>query len=89
MDHVHVVMPWAFGGTRTALDHSLTHSLTHSQTTIGLVAVHFLVHFLAVDLHDYNVKRPENFLVFTFYGGNVVHVLVHFFHCRSFFFAPL
>ena len=25
-----VVMPWAFGGTRVALDHSLTHSLTHS-----------------------------------------------------------
>ena len=23
-------MPWAFGGTRMALDHSLTHSLTHS-----------------------------------------------------------
>ena len=25
-----VVMPWAFGGTRMALDHSLTHSFTHS-----------------------------------------------------------
>ena len=25
-----VVMPWAFGGTRMALDHSLAHSLTHS-----------------------------------------------------------
>ena len=25
-----VVMPWAFGGTRMALDHSLIHSLTHS-----------------------------------------------------------
>ena len=23
-------MPWAFGGTRMELDHSLTHSLTHS-----------------------------------------------------------
>ena len=23
-------MPWAFGRTRMALDHSLTHSLTHS-----------------------------------------------------------
>ena len=52
-----------------------------TKTTIGLIAVHFLVHFFAVDLHDYNVKRPENFLVFTFFGGNVVHVLVHFFHC--------
>ena len=28
-------MPWAFGGTRMALDHSLTHSLTHS-TLINL-----------------------------------------------------
>ena len=27
-----VVMPWAFGGTRMALDHSLTHSLTRSLT---------------------------------------------------------
>ena len=25
-----IVMPWAFGGTRMALDHSVTHSLTHS-----------------------------------------------------------
>ena len=25
-----VVMPWAFGGTRMTLDHSLTHALTHS-----------------------------------------------------------
>ena len=25
-----VVIPWAFGGTQMALDHSLTHSLTHS-----------------------------------------------------------
>ena len=52
------------------------------KTTIGIIAAHFLVHFLAVDLHDCNV----NVLVFTFYGENVVHVLVHFFHCRSFFF---
>ena len=51
------------------------------KTTIDLIAAHF-VHFLAVDLHDCNVKRPENFLVFTFYGENVVH-------CRSFFLAPL
>ena len=27
-----VVMPWAFGDTRMALDHSLTHSLTHPLT---------------------------------------------------------
>ena len=47
------------------------------KTTIGLTAAHFLVHFLDVDLHDCNVKRPEIFLVFTFYGGNVVHVLVY------------
>ena len=59
------------------------------KTTIGLIAAHFLVHFLAVDLHDCDVKRPENFLVFTFAGENVIYVLVHFFHCRSFFLAPL
>ena len=30
-----------------------------------IIAAQFLVHFLAVDLNDCNVKRPENFLVFT------------------------
>ena len=27
--------------------------------TIGLITAHCFVHFLAVALHDYNVKRPE------------------------------
>ena len=31
-----VVMPWASGGTRMALDHSLTHSLTHFLILINL-----------------------------------------------------
>ena len=56
----------------------------------------FFVHFFAVVLHDCNVKRPSlrsarriSSLLetswFTFYGGSVVGVLVHFFfHCRSF-----
>ena len=30
-------MPWAFGGTRMALGHSLTHSLTHS------ILINFLI----------------------------------------------
>ena len=30
--------------------------------TIGLIAAQFLVHFLAVELHGYNVKRPETSL---------------------------
>ena len=58
-------------------------------TSIGLISrkatLHvqhtFFVHFFGVVLHDYNVKLP----VYTFYGGNVVRVLVpFFFHCRSF-----
>ena len=53
------------------------------KTTIGLIAAHFLVHFLAVDLHDCNVKRPENFLVFT---CSLVHVLVYVFTATYFFF---
>ena len=56
------------------------------KTTIGLISkkatLHvqhtFFVHFFAVVLHDYNVKLPE-LLSYTFYGGNVVRVLVHFF----------
>ena len=58
------------------------------KTTIGLISkkttLHvqhtFFVHFFAIVLHDYNAKLPET----VFYGGNVVRVLVHFFHCRSF-----
>ena len=53
------------------------------KTTIGLVskksnfarAAHFFVHFFAVVLHEYNMKL----LSYTFYGGNVVRVFVHFF----------
>ena len=37
--------------------------------------------FFALVLHDHNVKLPG----YSFYGGNVVRVLVHFFfHCLSF-----
>ena len=76
------------------------------KTTIGLIskkatftrAVNFFVYFIAVDLHDYNVKLP---------GTSWLHVLCRkrrtcscspFFHCRSFspwwplaflFFSPL
>ena len=35
----------------------------------------FFVHFFAVVLYDYNVKLHS----YTFYGGNVVRVRVHFF----------
>ena len=35
----------------------------------------FFVHFFAVVLHDYNQKL----LSYTFYGGNVIRVPVHFF----------
>ena len=55
------------------------------KTTIGLIAAHFLVLFLAIDLHDCNANHPENFLVFTFHGRNVVHVLVHFSTAAHFF----
>ena len=51
-------------------------------TTTGLISKNatlhvqhtVFVHFFAVVLHDYNVKRPG----YTFYGGNVIR-LVHFF----------
>ena len=65
------------------------------KTTIGLnskeatlhVQQTFFVHFFAVVLHDYKVKSSRNFLVnYTFYGGNVVRVVLFTFcfHCRSF-----
>ena len=61
------------------------------KTTIGLIsknnnfarAAHFFVHFFAVVLHDYNVKLPETSCC-TFYEGNVVPVLVQFFHSPIF-----
>ena len=58
------------------------------KTTIGLIAANFFVNFLAVFLHDYtwNVQKLPGVHVL---WRNVVHVLVHFFHCRSFFLAPL
>ena len=76
-------------------------NLMVKKTTIGLInkkatlqAQHtFFVHFFAVVLHDYNVKwKFQNIPSYTFYGGNVVHVVVFFvfclfaffFHCRSF-----
>ena len=55
------------------------------KTTIGLISkkatLHaqytFFVHFLAVILHDYNVKwKFQKIPSYTFYGGNVVRVLV-------------
>ena len=45
----------------------------------------FFCTFFAVVLHHYNVKLPET-LGYTFYGGNVVRVLVQlFFHCPLIF----
>ena len=41
-------------------------------------AAHFLVHFFAVGLHDHNVKLCQKRPRYTFYGGNVVCVPVHF-----------
>ena len=41
-------------------------------------AAHFLVHFFAVVLHDHNVKLCQKRTRYTFYGGNVVCVPVHF-----------
>ena len=38
----------------------------------------FFVHFFAVVLHDYNANF-QKLLSYTFYGGNVVRFLVHFF----------
>ena len=44
-------------------------------------AAHFFVHFFAVVFHDCNVKL----LSYTFYRGNVVLVLVHYFSLPLFF----
>ena len=49
-------------------------------------AAYFFVHFFAVFLHDYNVKRPEtSYLSYNFNGENVVRVLFHFFSLPLFF----
>ena len=68
------------------------------RTTIGLIskksnfarAAHFFVHFFAVVLYDYNVQLPETSDIrYTFYGGNVVRVLVHFFFTDAHFHLAL
>ena len=62
---------------KTTIDLISKRATLHVQHT-------FFVHFFAVALHDYNVKL-QKLLSYTFYGGNVVRVIVHFFfHCRSF-----
>ena len=64
------------------------------KTTIGLISKKatlyvqhtFFVYFFAVVLHDYNVWNFQKLHSYTFYGGNVIRVLVHFsFHCPLIF----
>ena len=43
---------------------------------IGLIAAHFLYISLPLFCIPLQRETSRNFLVFTFYGGNVVHVLV-------------
>ena len=38
---------------------ALTITVKFTKTIIGLIAAHFFVHFVAVNLHDYNMKRPK------------------------------
>ena len=70
------------------------------KTTIGLIgkkaslhAQHtFFLHFCAVVLHNYNVKLSETSWLYASSGGNIVHVLVHFFFTIAHFklvFSPL
>ena len=67
------------------------------KTTIGLISkkatLHvqhtFFVHFFAVVLHDYNVWNFQKLLSYTFYEGNVVRVLVHFFFTAAYFHLAL
>ena len=76
------------------------------KTTIGLIskkatftrAVHFFVYFIAVALHDYNVKLPETSWLHVLCRKHRTCSCSPFFHCRSFspwwplaflFFSPL
>ena len=76
------------------------------KTTIGLIskkatftrAVHFFVYFIAVALHDYNVKLPETSWLHVLCRKRRTCSCSPFFHCRSFspwwplaflFFSPL
>ena len=64
------------------------------KTTIGLISKKQLSTYSTLFLYislplfctttttRWNVQKLPGY---TFYGGNVVHFLVHFFHCRSFF----
>ena len=76
------------------------------KTTIGLIsknatftrAVHFFVYFIAVALHDYNVKLAETSWLHVLCRKRRTCSCSPFFHCRSFspwwplaflFFSPL
>ena len=62
------------------------------KTTIGLIskkvtftrAVHFLVYFIAVALHDYNVKLAETSWLHVLCRKRRTCSCSPFFHCRSF-----
>ena len=61
------------------------------KTTIGLISKKTTLHvqhtFLYISMPLFCTTTTWNFqklLRYTFNGGNVVRVLVHFFHCRSF-----
>ena len=57
------------------------------KTTIGLTSkktcITLFFTFLCRCLHDHNVKLPKT-SSYTFYGGNVVPVAVHFFSLAHF-----
>ena len=59
------------------------------KTTIGLISKKKQLCtcstlFLYISLPLFCTTTTQNFQKPFFYGGNVVRVLVHFFHCRSF-----
>ena len=62
------------------------------KTTIGLIsknatftrAVHFFVYFIAVALHDYNVKLAETSWLHVLCRKRRTCSCSPFFHCRSF-----
>ena len=50
------------------------NNMSNQQKSNFVRAAHF-----AFVLHDYNVKVPETSYSYTFYGGNVVRVLIYYF----------
>ena len=84
-----VIMPWAFGGTRMALDHSLTHSL-NSAHRISMTKLRLGVHTSENDATFINLTDHDRTLyLLRLDNDNTSQIIVKYAHLMLFVFVFL